>query len=106
MTRPALGDAITLVPGVATGGGSGESDLKRGWMCDSQMDPGGVSDKSSRLRDAGLKLRLRGRTRGGWKCSGVVGLDARVEVGLAKIASGSYRIVSVGVDASITARRM
>lgn len=32
---PACGAAITTVPGLASGGGVGESDLNRGWMCDS-----------------------------------------------------------------------
>jgi hypothetical protein len=32
MTCPALGAAKTTVPGVAVGGGVGESDRKSGWM--------------------------------------------------------------------------
>jgi hypothetical protein len=30
---PAPGAAVTIVPGVAAGGGVGESVLKRGWIC-------------------------------------------------------------------------
>ena len=32
MTCPALGAAMTMVPGVAIRGGAGESERKRGWM--------------------------------------------------------------------------
>ena len=38
MTRPASGAAKTMVPGVAVGGGVGESDRKSGWMCASLCD--------------------------------------------------------------------
>ena len=38
MTLPALGAANTMVPGVAAGGGVGESDRKSGWMCASLCD--------------------------------------------------------------------
>jgi hypothetical protein len=38
MTFPAFGAATTTVPGVALGGGTGESDRKRGWMWASLCD--------------------------------------------------------------------
>jgi hypothetical protein len=38
ITCPAPGAATTTVPGVALGGGTGESDLNKGWMCASLSD--------------------------------------------------------------------
>lgn len=38
MRRPAFGAATTMVPGVAAGGGVGESDRNKGWMCSSLVD--------------------------------------------------------------------
>jgi hypothetical protein len=52
MTCPAMGEATTLVPGVATGGGSVESERKRGWMCASLVL--GVEVMDARRLDAGL----------------------------------------------------
>lgn len=38
MVNPDCGAAMTTVPGLARGGGVGESDRNSGWMCDSLAD--------------------------------------------------------------------
>lgn len=92
MTCPACGAAITTVPGLASGGGVGESDRNNGWMCDSLADVCWVNARcggfGSCVRvDAGLKLRLRLCPRGGSRSRGVPGLGLRLVVGLAGIVS-------------------
>lgn len=92
MTCPACGAAITTVPGLASGGGVGESDRNSGWMCDSLAEVCWVNARcggfgSWERVDAGLKLRLRRAARGGSKSSGVPGLGLRLVVGLAGIVS-------------------
>lgn len=116
MTCPACGAAITTVPGLASGGGVGESDRNNGWMCNSDADAemcsvkarcGGFGSGCVRV-DAGLKLRLRLvwnlPSRGGSKSSGVPGLGLRLVVGLAGIVSRKRPPLTGDAD-SMTVRR-
>lgn len=93
MICPACGAAMTIVPGLAMGGGVGESDRKSGWMWPSLTDVCSVvkarrggAGRALRV-DAGLKLRLRRAARGAAKSSGVPGLGLRLVVGLAGMVS-------------------
>jgi len=56
MTWPAPGAAVTIVPGVAAGGGMGESVLKSGWICDSFDSVGEIflERRGSRIDVEGL----------------------------------------------------
>lgn len=108
MTRPACGAAITIVPGLATGAGSGESDRKSGWMCDSLAEGCCVKERlggaGSAVREAaGLKLRLRREIRRGASRSnsgGIPGLGLRLVVGDAGMVSRKRLPETGDVDSS------
>lgn len=106
MICPALGEAVTTVPGVAAGGGVGESDRNKGWMCSSLVDGCSVNVVRTLLMDeAGLKLWLRGR-RGGSQSAVLAGLGVRLARGLAGMVSKKPDLPKGGDDASSTVCRL
>jgi hypothetical protein len=98
MIVPALGAAVRILPAVSSGGGSGESDRKSGWMCDS--GPAGLGERIVEwlIDVAGEWLRERERrfpySAGGARSNGCPGL------GLLVLAVGEPGIVSRTRDCS------
>lgn len=109
MICPAFGAAVTMVLGVASGAGVGESVRNSGWMCASLMlstlSVGLVVPARLRL-GAGLKERLRRRVfLGGSRSRGKPGDGDREVVGEAGMVSRKRGRVGVGEPADSTAWR-
>lgn len=95
---PAPGAAVTMVPGVTDGGGSGLSVRKSGWICAS-LEVGVVVllRRGISLNEvAGEWLRERCRECGGWRSKGNPGEGDLLPVGLAGIVSRN--LVGTGLE--------